>query len=241
MPHASACLTPGCGRATHGPQPTDFWLLAVNHGHPIRRASRNVAPGRRSPHHRPSKLAVRLRGSHRREPLPTHFARQFTTASDICGGDRLSARLSQTGLDPLSVPGGQGVAGSNPAVPTGSRIFSNVFMSYREPAKEPISLRNDLLRPCADRVPRCPTRAFATTAELRSRLVKGSKIAEPLPEQPRSPGATRRLTAAQRWMTRSSKPGIRSWSSSCAGWSTSLQGCCVGRPPGGWVEEYERH
>ena len=145
-----------------------------------------------------------------------------------------SQRCWATPSDTGNVTGGQGVAGSNPAVPTGSRIVSNVFMPYREPAKEPISLRNDLLRPCADRVPRCPTRAFATTAELRCRLVKGSKIAEPLPKQPRSPGATRRLTAAQRWMTRSSKPGIRSWSSSCAGWSTSLQGCCVGRPPG-WV------
>src|SRR6185437_9915677 len=59
-----------------------------------------------------------LRGSHGREPLPTDSAGRPTTASDICGGDRLSARLPQTGLDPLSVPEGQGVAGSNPAVPT---------------------------------------------------------------------------------------------------------------------------
>jgi hypothetical protein len=48
------------------------------------------------------------RGSHRREPLPTDSAGQPTTAADICGGERLSARLLQTCPDPLSVPGGQG-------------------------------------------------------------------------------------------------------------------------------------
>jgi hypothetical protein len=31
---------------------------------------------------------------------------------------KFTARLPRTGLGPLSVPGGQGVAGSNPAVPT---------------------------------------------------------------------------------------------------------------------------
>jgi hypothetical protein len=61
------------------------------------------------------------RGSHRREPLPTDSAGQPTTAADVCGGERLSARLLQTCPDPLSVPGGQGVAGSNPAVPTRRR------------------------------------------------------------------------------------------------------------------------
>ena len=146
-----------------------------------------------------------------------------------------------TPSDARELTGGQGVAGSNPAVPTGSRIFSNVFMSYREPAKEPISLRNDLLRPCADRVPRCPTRAFATTAELRSRLVKGSKIAEPLPEQPRSPGATRGLTAAQRWMTRSSKPAFDRGARAALGGVLPYRAAAWVGPPGGWVEEYERH
>jgi hypothetical protein len=39
-----------------------------------------------------------IRGSHRREPLPTESARQPTTACDICGGDRLPARLPPTCL-----------------------------------------------------------------------------------------------------------------------------------------------
>src|SRR5262249_48154596 len=33
--------------------------------------------------------------------------------------------------------GGQGVAGSNPAVPTSSRVFSNILMPPPEPTKEP--------------------------------------------------------------------------------------------------------
>src|SRR5215471_15958247 len=37
---------------------------------------------------------------------------QPTATSDVCGGDRLSARLPHTCLDPLSVPGGQGVVGA---------------------------------------------------------------------------------------------------------------------------------
>src|SRR5205823_5577333 len=39
------------------------------------------------------------------------------------------------------IPGGQGVAGSNPAVPTGSLVFSKCIYISREPVKEPISLR----------------------------------------------------------------------------------------------------
>jgi len=55
-------------------------------------------------HHRPSKLGLW------REPLPPDPARQPTTVSEHCGGERPSARLPQTCPNPLSVPGGQGVA-----------------------------------------------------------------------------------------------------------------------------------
>jgi hypothetical protein len=40
------------------------------------------------------------------------------TVLDVCAGERLPVRLPQTCPDCSSVPGGQGVAGSNPAVPT---------------------------------------------------------------------------------------------------------------------------
>jgi hypothetical protein len=40
------------------------------------------------------------------------------TAPDVNAGEMLRTRLHPTYADPLSVPGGQGVTGSNPAVPT---------------------------------------------------------------------------------------------------------------------------
>jgi hypothetical protein len=67
----------------------------------------------------------------------------------------------------LPRPGGQGVAGSNPAVPTDSRAFSKSYVS-QEPTKEPSCCAMALLETCADRVPRCPARACANTAEPRS-------------------------------------------------------------------------
>ena len=46
--------------------------------------------------------------------VPTHRE----ACRNVTAGERLPARLHQTALDTRSVPGGQGVAGSNPAVPT---------------------------------------------------------------------------------------------------------------------------
>jgi hypothetical protein len=51
-------------------------------------------------------------GSQRGEPLLADSAGQPTTASGVCGGDRLIARLPQACLDPLPVPGGQVGAGA---------------------------------------------------------------------------------------------------------------------------------
>src|SRR5215469_1991107 len=44
-----------------------------------------------------------------------------------------------TPSDAREVTGGQGVAGSNPAVPTGSGVFFEIICASREPAKEPSS------------------------------------------------------------------------------------------------------
>jgi hypothetical protein len=52
---------------------------------------------------------------------------------NVPSGERLSVRLRQTGLDTGFVPGGQGVAGSNPAVPTGFRS-SGSFLERGEMA-----------------------------------------------------------------------------------------------------------
>jgi hypothetical protein len=51
-----------------------------------------------------------------------------------------SQPFGTTSSDARKVTGGQGVAGSNPAVPTGSRGFFECIYISREPAEEPISL-----------------------------------------------------------------------------------------------------
>jgi hypothetical protein len=58
------------------------------------------------------------KGSQRGEPTPADSPGRLATAHRIYAGERLPARLPRTYPDALSVPGGQGVAGSSPAVPT---------------------------------------------------------------------------------------------------------------------------
>jgi hypothetical protein len=52
---------------------------------------------------------------------------------------RLGERFRATPSDDQMVTGGQGVAGSYPAVPTGRGYFSNVNLLAGEPKGEPIS------------------------------------------------------------------------------------------------------
>src|SRR5712671_2123115 len=56
-------------------------------------------------------------GSQSREPMPSDWPRLKATPWGESAGGRPPARLRQTGPDTRFVPGGQGVAGSNPAVP----------------------------------------------------------------------------------------------------------------------------
>ena len=74
--------------------------------------------------------------------------------------------------------GGQGVAGSNPAVPTGSLLFSNILPLRKSQQKSQLVVQRPLHRP-APRVPRRPTRTCAKTAEQASSPVKAPKITEP--------------------------------------------------------------
>ena len=85
-------------------------------------------------------------------------------------------------LTPL--PGGQGVAGSNPAVPTGSDIFRISFHPARA-NKRAIRCEMALLAARADHVPRPPTRAFVNMAEPAKPAA--SKIAQPPPDQHTDP------------------------------------------------------
>ena len=83
-----------------------------------------------------------------------------------------------TPSDAREVTGGQGVAGSNPAVPTGSGVFFEIICASREPAKEPSS---------CEMAPSKARRSGGTASyqgmcqygRAADGAVKGSKIAEP--------------------------------------------------------------
>ena len=87
--------------------------------------------------------------------------------------NRLNASELRRRLPPRS--GGQGVAGSNPAVPTGNRVFSNIFMVLQEPAKEPSPSEMALLEACAGRMSRTSYQACAMTAEPGKPASRGVK------------------------------------------------------------------
>ena len=84
-----------------------------------------------------------------------------------------------TSNDVWEVTGGQGVAGSNPAVPTGREVFSNILMPHESQQKSHLHVNWPLLKARADRVPSRPTRASAKTAEPAKLPIKRSKIAQP--------------------------------------------------------------
>jgi hypothetical protein len=69
------------------------------------------------------------------EPTQVDSPRLSATPIGIAAGERLSGRLPPTWSDGLFVPGGQGVAGSNPAVPTGKRSFSDFPSGARSGAQ----------------------------------------------------------------------------------------------------------
>jgi hypothetical protein len=86
-----------------------------------------------------------------------------------------SCRLPHSG----NIPGGQGVAGSNPAVPTGRRVFSNTLMPSPEPTKEPFHREMTLPEAHAHHCPGLLPGHSSTRQSPRNPAVKGSKIAEP--------------------------------------------------------------
>jgi hypothetical protein len=56
-------------------------------------------------------------------------------SATVGAGQVLSEPSPATPGDAREVTGGQGVAGSNPAVPTGSRIFSNILLAHKSQQK----------------------------------------------------------------------------------------------------------
>src|SRR4029077_1430207 len=74
-------------------------------------------------------------GSQPREPTPSDSPPPIPTQPDRPCRREPPVRLPQIMPDTGFVPGGQGVAGSNPDVPTGRRVFSNILMPPPEPTK----------------------------------------------------------------------------------------------------------
>jgi hypothetical protein len=80
------------------------------------------------------------KGSQRGEPTPADSPGRLATAHRIYAGERLPARLPRTYPDALSVPGGQGVAGSSPAVPTVFRTHVGSESAVSGPSGNEIGL-----------------------------------------------------------------------------------------------------
>ena len=82
-------------------------------------------------------------------------------------------------------PGGQGVAGSNPAVPTGNRVFSNILTLRKSQQKSQLVVQWPFQRHAPIGCHSVLTRACANTAEPRSAQSRGSRSL-------RHPGSARR-------------------------------------------------
>ena len=97
----------------------------------------------------------------------------------VAAGERLTVRFPQTRPDTGFVPGGQGVAGSNPAVPTGNRIFSNIRTARQSQQKSHSLSKRPSLRPALITRPGVLPGHMPNRQRHGSRPVKGSNTAKP--------------------------------------------------------------
>src|SRR6516165_6279393 len=79
-----------------------------------------------------------------RAKLRANAGRQQATPSDA---RRLSSLVKSPLSDTENMTGGQGVAGSNPAVPTGNRAFSNILPLRKSQQKSQLVVQRPLHRP----------------------------------------------------------------------------------------------
>jgi hypothetical protein len=108
-------------------------------------------------------------------------------------------RLQATPSDARNVTGGQGVAGSNPAVPTGNLIFSKIFTPRKSQQRSQLVVQRPLHRPapCAchgappGHLPRQQTRQAHQSKRQRSLSHPGPAL------RPRTPSPAHPLTAGQ--------------------------------------------
>jgi hypothetical protein len=134
----------------------------------------------------------------------TRYARDWTTCTSAhpvlaC---RSIADLHRC-LNPC--PGGQGVAGSNPAVPTGRQVFSNILMPPPEPTKEPFHREMALPEAHATMCPGLLPGHSSTRQSPRNRQSRGQRspshpghcTATPAAANPRTPSPAHWLTVSQ--------------------------------------------
>ena len=110
-----------------------------------------------------------------------------------------------TPSDARNVTGGQGVVGSNPAVPTGNRIFSNIVTPHKSQQKSQLVVQRR-----ADRVPRPPYGACANTAEPtkpHSQRVKDHRAAPHLHGDPANGEPADTIRAHPRYSIRGTRAG----------------------------------
>jgi hypothetical protein len=166
---------------------------------------------------RPASLPARKsQTKSQRKPASGDTQRRQATVKP---GQVPTERHRATPGDTRNVTGGQGVAGSNPAVPTSNRLFSNILPLRKSQQKSQLVAQRPLHRP-APRAPRRPTRTRAKTAEQASSPVTAPKTTEPpgpaprprdtIPRPPadRRPDAHPGTAAAGRGQLRVLKPGL---------------------------------
>ena len=147
---------PGEGlRCGHGPGPCNPTAPVVGHGTLMAWISAALSGGRPAA----AGNEVGIAGAHVSAPVlfPAHLC-----AGSTCGKTKVPWWRGCG-----CIPGGQGVAGSNPAVPTGNRLFSNIFSLRKSQQKSQLVVQWPFQRP-APRVSQRPTRAWAKTAEQAS-------------------------------------------------------------------------
>ena len=118
----------------------------------------------------------------------------------VKAGQVPTERHQATSSHARNVTGGQGVAGSNPAVPTGSYAFSNIVTPHKSQHKSQLVVQRPLcngpLEARADRMPRPPYRACANTAEPIEAHSRGAKDHRVAPICTAAPTANRPAPSA---------------------------------------------
>jgi hypothetical protein len=192
----------------------------------------SARPSRRSGGRR---LAAGISKSHsksQRRPSSGDISRHRAT---VCAAQLLSEPSRATPGDAREVTGGQGVAGSNPAVPTGSQTFSNILTPHQSQQKSHSPPKRPSQKHASAMSQGVPPAHLPNRPSQRSRPVKGSNIAEPprpctapgncRPDRTPTPAHQLRAAAARTW------PGRRTQSSPPPASCSNRPGTIRPQPP----------